>query len=92
MADYLGVLQAEAVTLAAAVPPADIPVVGASPACSSARVGRSRLIGALSTHPRTAGTWWRSRSGHWILLDEPELIVDAVRTLVAAIGVDSARS
>ena len=89
MAEYLAVLRSEAATIAAAVPPADIPVVVIS--------GSHQPPSELAAHERLAATSPHGRhlvaakSGHWILLDEPELIVDAVRGLIAAIGVDSAR-
>ena len=89
MADYLGVLQSEAAAIAAAVPPADIPVVVISGAHQPAsEIAAHRRLADASPHGRHLVA---SKSGHWILLDEPELIVDAVRTLIAAIGVDSAR-
>jgi pimeloyl-ACP methyl ester carboxylesterase len=89
MADYLGVLQSEAATIAAAVPPAEIPVVVISGAHQPAsEIAAHRRLADASPHGRHLVA---DKSGHWILLDEPELIVDAVRTLIAAIGVDSAR-
>ena len=89
MADYLGVLQSEAATIAAAVPPADIPVVVISGSHQPAsEIAAHRRLADASPHGRHLVA---TKSGHWILLDEPELIVDAVRTLIAAIGVDSAR-
>ena len=88
MADYLGVLQSEAATIAAAVPPADIPVVVISGSQQPAsEIAAHRRLADASPHGRHLVA---TKSGHWILLDEPELIVDAVRTLIAAIGVDSA--
>ena len=89
MAEYLAVLQSEAATIAAAVPPADIPTVVIS--------GSHQPASEIAAHHSLADTaphgrhLMATKSGHWILLDEPELIVDAVRTLIAAIGVDSAR-
>ena len=88
MADYLGVLQSEAANIAAAVPPADIPVVVISGSHQPAsEIAAHRRLADASPHGRHLVA---TKSGHWILLDEPELIVDAVRTLIAAIGVDSA--
>ena len=89
MAGYLGVLQAEAATMAAAIPPAGIPVVVIS--------GSHQPASEIAAHRRLADASPQGRhvvatnSGHWILLDEPALIVDAVHTLLATIGVDSAR-
>ena len=89
MADYLGVLQSEAATMAAAVPPADIPVVVISGSHQpESETAAHRRLADASPHGRHVVA---TKSGHWILLDEPELIVDAVRSLIAAIGVDSAR-
>jgi pimeloyl-ACP methyl ester carboxylesterase len=89
MADYLGVLQSEAATIADAVPPAEIPMVVISGAHQPAsEIAAHRRLANASPHGRHLVA---SNSGHWILLDEPEVIVDAVRTLIAAIGVDSAR-
>ena len=79
MSDYLGVLQSEAATIAAAVPPADIPVVVISGAHQpAAELAAHRRLAAASPHGRHVVA---TRSGHWILLDEPELIVDAVLSL-----------
>jgi len=83
MADYLGVLQSESKTIAAMVPPAHIPVVVIS--------GAHQAASELDAHARLAAAspggrhLVASRSGHWILLDEPDLIVDAVRTLIASV-------
>ena len=79
MAGYLGVLETEAATIAAAIPPTDIPVVVIS--------GRHQPEAELAAHQALAAGSPRGRhlmaaqSGHWILFDEPELIVDAVRDL-----------
>jgi len=82
MADYLSVLQSEAAAMAAAVPPADIPVVVISGAHQPApELAAHERLAAASPHGRHVVA---ARSGHWILLDEPELIVDAVRTVIAA--------
>jgi pimeloyl-ACP methyl ester carboxylesterase len=89
MAEYLGVLQSEAATIAAAIPPADIPIVVISGSHQPAsELAAHRRLAEASPHGRHLVA---TKSGHWILLDEPELIVDAVRTLIGAIGVDSAR-
>jgi pimeloyl-ACP methyl ester carboxylesterase len=79
MADYLGVLEAEAATIAAAAPPPDIPVVVIS--------GGHQAAAEIAAHQRLAAASPRGRhviaakSGHWIPFDEPEVIVAAVRTL-----------
>ena len=89
MAEYLGVLESEAATIAAAIPPSDIPTVVISGSHQPpSEIAAHRSLAAASPHGRHLVA---TNSGHWILLDEPELIVDAVRTLIAAIGVDSAR-
>ena len=88
MAEYLDVLQSEAATMAAAIPPADIPIVVISGSHQPPpEIAAHRRLAEASPHGRHVVA---TKSGHWILLDEPALIVDAVRTLIAAIGVDSA--
>jgi pimeloyl-ACP methyl ester carboxylesterase len=80
MAGYLGVLEKEAAVIAAAIPPADLPVVVIS--------GNHQPQAELAAHRQLAAASPRGRhlvaakSGHWILFDEPELIVDAVQRLV----------
>ena len=82
MADHLRVLRAEGTLIAMATPPADIPVVVIS--------GGHQPVSEVCTHERMAAASTRGRhvvaakSGHWIMFDEPEVIVDAVRTLIAA--------
>ncbi|MEO5823610.1 MAG: alpha/beta hydrolase [Vicinamibacteraceae bacterium] len=79
MSEYLGVLQSEAATIAAAVPPSHIPVVVISGAHQPAsELAAHERLAAASPHGRHVVA---VRSGHWILLDEPDLIVDAVRSL-----------
>jgi pimeloyl-ACP methyl ester carboxylesterase len=79
MAGYLGVLETEASTIAAAVPPVDMPIVVIS--------GNHQPAPELDAHRQLAARSPRGRqvvatkSGHWILFDEPELIVDAVERL-----------
>jgi pimeloyl-ACP methyl ester carboxylesterase len=82
MAEYLGVLETEGEAIAAFVPPPDIPVVVIS--------GGHQPAPEIAAHQRLAAASPRGRhqiaakSGHWILFDEPEVIVDAVRALVTA--------
>jgi pimeloyl-ACP methyl ester carboxylesterase len=82
MSDYLGVLEAEAATIAAAAPPPEIPVVVIS--------GAHQAPAEIAAHERLAKASPRGRhviaakSGHWILFDEPEVIVAAVRTLIGS--------
>jgi pimeloyl-ACP methyl ester carboxylesterase len=83
MRDYLGVLEAEAATIAAAAPPPEIPVVVIS--------GAHQAPAEIAAHQRLAAASPRGRhviaakSGHWILFDEPEVIVAAVRTLIGSL-------
>jgi pimeloyl-ACP methyl ester carboxylesterase len=82
MADYLGVLEAEAATIAAAAPPPEIPVIVIS--------GGHQSAAEIAAHQRLAAASPRGRhviaakSGHWIPFDEPEVIVAAVRTLTSS--------
>jgi pimeloyl-ACP methyl ester carboxylesterase len=81
MADHLQVLQREAAAIGATTPPSDIPVVVIT--------GSHQPPDQVAAHGELAGRSLRGRhivaakSGHWILFDEPELIVSAVRELVA---------
>jgi pimeloyl-ACP methyl ester carboxylesterase len=81
MADYLRVMHEEAAVIAAAAaPPPEIPMVVIS--------GAHQPAEEIAHHRRMADASSRGRhvvaadSGHWILFDRPDLIVDAVRTLV----------
>ena len=80
MADYLHVLQREATAIATATPPPEIPVVVIS--------GGHQTEQEVTMHRRLAEASPRGRhiiavkSGHWVLFDEPEAIVAAVRSLV----------
>jgi pimeloyl-ACP methyl ester carboxylesterase len=82
MASYLAVLDKERLAIAAATPPPQIPVVVIS--------GGHQTEQEISAHRRLADTSTNGRhviaahSGHWIMLDEPEVIVAAVRVLVAS--------
>jgi pimeloyl-ACP methyl ester carboxylesterase len=82
MADYLRVLRDEVEPIAAAIPPRDIPVTVISGAHQSpAEIASHRSLAERSprgTHVVAA------HSGHWVLFDEPEVIVAAVRALVEA--------
>ena len=79
MAEYLDVLECEAAVIAAAVPPPEIPVIvisgGHQPA---AEIAAHQRMAAASPHGRHLVA---AKSGHWILFDQPEVIVDAVRSL-----------
>lgn len=86
MEEYLGVLETEGSAIAAAAPPPEIPLVVIS--------GGHQPGAEVAVHQRLAAASPRGRhvvatkSGHWINFDEPEVIVDAVRTLIASLGVD----
>jgi pimeloyl-ACP methyl ester carboxylesterase len=79
MADHLLVLSRENAAIAALAPPRDIPVVvisgGDQPAEQIAAHRR------LSERSDAGRHMIATKSGHWILFDEPELIVDAIREL-----------
>jgi len=81
MGDYLRILDEEAADLAAIAPPPDIPVVVIS--------GGHQPPSEIAAHRRLAAASPRGRhviaakSGHWINFDQPEVIVDAVRGLIA---------
>jgi pimeloyl-ACP methyl ester carboxylesterase len=82
MSEYLGVLQSEPAAIAAAVPPPDIPIVVISGAHQpAAELAAHRRLADASPHGRHVVA---TKSGHWILLDEPGLIVDAVLSLRSA--------
>jgi pimeloyl-ACP methyl ester carboxylesterase len=80
MRDYLRVLHREAPAIAAAAPPPEIPVIVIS--------GAHQPEPEIASHRRMAHASPRgqhmiaSGSGHWVLFDRPDLIVDAVRALV----------
>jgi pimeloyl-ACP methyl ester carboxylesterase len=82
MADHLLVLQREGRSLGALEPPAGIPVVvmsgGHQPAAETAA---QRTLAERSRHGQHVVA---ARSGHWILFDQPDLIVSVVRELVDA--------
>ncbi len=84
MGEYLRVLDDEAATIAAVATPPEIPVVVIS--------GGHQPPSEIAAHQRLAAVSPRGRhlvaekSGHWINFDQPDVIVDAVRTLVAALA------
>lgn len=81
MREYLGVLETEAATIAAAAAPPEIPIVVISGAHQPpAEIAAHQQLATSSPHGRhviAAG------SGHWIPFDEPEVIVAAIRTLMS---------
>jgi pimeloyl-ACP methyl ester carboxylesterase len=80
MAQHLAVLEREFDTIAAAAPPPQVPVVaisgGHQPATEVAAHRRLAAASSRGRHLIAAG------SGHWILFDEPGIIVDAVRAIL----------
>ena len=89
MADYLRVLDDEAVRIAAVETPPEIPVV----VISGGHQPASELAVHRDLAARSIGGWHvvAGKSGHWINFDEPEVIVDAVRAL-ATVQAEAARS
>jgi pimeloyl-ACP methyl ester carboxylesterase len=80
MADYLLVLQREASTINAIVTPPEVPVVVVSGAHQTTEeIARHRDLAAASSGGRHLVA---PKSGHWILFDEPEVIVAAVKMLL----------
>jgi pimeloyl-ACP methyl ester carboxylesterase len=83
MADHLRVLKTEGTLIGMASPPPDIPVVVISGGHQPpAEVAVHRRMAAASPCGRHVVA---AKSGHWIMFDEPEVIVDAVRTLIASL-------
>jgi pimeloyl-ACP methyl ester carboxylesterase len=80
MADHLLVLEREAAAISGMAPPPDIPVVVISGSHQPpGQIAAHGMLAARSSHGRHVVA---SQSGHWILFDEPELIVSAVQELV----------
>jgi pimeloyl-ACP methyl ester carboxylesterase len=79
MADHLLTLERDSATIAAIVPPREIPIAVISSGDQPPEMlAAQRRLAASSSH----GTHIvAARSAHWIQFDEPELIVDAVRQL-----------
>ena len=81
MARHLGGLRASAVEVAACEISRDIPVVVVSAASQSQAYREEQArIAARSTRGRQV---LAAGSGHWVHLDEPDLVVEAVRDLVS---------
>lgn len=79
MADHLLVLQREAAAIAAMTPPSHIPIVVISGTQHpESEVAAHRALAARSTRGRHLVA---PKSGHWILFDDPELILAAVTDL-----------
>jgi pimeloyl-ACP methyl ester carboxylesterase len=79
MAEYLQSLPAAAAALAACRIPPEIPITVLS--ASDAPPERLREHAAIAETSTRGRHIIASKSGHWILLDEPELVVDAVREM-----------
>jgi pimeloyl-ACP methyl ester carboxylesterase len=80
MADYFRVLEREGTAIARMTPPPDIPVVVISGAHQTAdEIAAHQRLSEASPHGRHLIA---PQSGHWILFDEPDVIVAAVRRLV----------
>jgi pimeloyl-ACP methyl ester carboxylesterase len=89
MSEYLGVLEREAAIIASAVPAPEIPIVVISGGHQPpAEIAAHQRMAAASPNGRHVVA---AKSGHWILFDEPEIIVEAVRTLVDAPDVNQIR-
>ena len=82
MADHLGVLERRAASMISARPPRDIPVIVISSGNQPAdHLAAQRALAEASKNGRLIVA---ARSTHWVQFDQPDLIVDAVRELVAS--------
>ena len=80
MADHLTVLQRETATIAACSPPADVPLVVITGSHQPPReIDAHRALAARSSRGRHIIA---AKSGHWILFDEPGIVISAVRSVV----------
>jgi pimeloyl-ACP methyl ester carboxylesterase len=80
MADHLAALERDRETIAAAIPPREVPLVVISSADQPAeQLAAHRRLAKESVSGRHIVA---TRSAHWIQFDEPELVVAAVRDLV----------
>jgi pimeloyl-ACP methyl ester carboxylesterase len=79
MAEYLQSLPAAAAALAGCAIPQSIPITVLS--ASDAPPERLRAHAAMAQSSSRGRHIVASKSGHWILLDEPERVVDAVREM-----------
>jgi pimeloyl-ACP methyl ester carboxylesterase len=84
MADHLLVLAREGASIAALAPPRDVPVT----VISSGDQPPEQILAhrRLSERSDAGRHVIAARSGHWILFDEPDLIVDAIRELIDSNG------
>ncbi|HEY6392828.1 MAG TPA: alpha/beta hydrolase [Bryobacteraceae bacterium] len=82
MSEYFKSLPQSAAEAAALMdPPPDIPVVVLSASNSTAAQLAERA--AMARHSSRGAHIVAEKSGHWIHLDEPELVLDAIREMVA---------
>lgn len=82
MADHLLILERDRESIAAAIPPRDVPLVVISSGDQHAeQLAIHRSLAEASVNGRHVVA---ARSAHWIQFDEPDLIVDAVRELTDA--------
>jgi pimeloyl-ACP methyl ester carboxylesterase len=80
MADHLGVLEREGISLDGFIPPGDIPVtVISSRNQPPEQIAAHRMLAERSADGRHVIA---PRSAHWVQFDEPELVVALVRELV----------
>jgi pimeloyl-ACP methyl ester carboxylesterase len=80
MAEYLRVLEREGASLAAMVPPREIPVIVVSSEDQPAEhVAAHRALAELSAHGRHVTA---THSTHWVQFDDPAMVVGLVRDLV----------
>lgn len=82
MADYLSLLEETAAAVAHLTPPRDLPLVVISSYDQPA--ARIREHAAIARHSSRGRHIIAKRSGHWVQLDEPELVVTAIREVVEA--------
>jgi pimeloyl-ACP methyl ester carboxylesterase len=80
MADHLRVLEREAAAIGRHTPPSDIPLVVITGSHQPREeVEAHRALAARSSRGRHVVA---ANSGHWILFDEPEVVVSAVQSVV----------
>jgi pimeloyl-ACP methyl ester carboxylesterase len=80
MAEHLGVLEREGVSLSGFSPPGDIAVIVISSGNQPPdQIAAHRMLAERSADGRHVIA---ARSAHWVQFDEPELVVALVRELV----------
>jgi len=84
MADHLGVLEREGVSLSAFIPPREIPVVVISSGSQPPdQIAAHRMLAERSADGRHVIA---ARSAHWVQFDEPALVVTLIRELVERVA------